>query len=391
MENNSQRRWGRKLPLLPAFAGISIVCAVCLSLILTAALIRRSRTVAAGRRASIARNAALPRFSPSRPVYPYSVIRGGAYSADELFSALHRDSVAARHYLVFRRARVHMVDSHFSEPVFLSYRIGDAIYWTSRTVRLPRGETLLTDGTNYARARCGNRISVTAQMPVSETEPAPLTLDEPQPLSPLDTWSKNQLIMELANPIAQNLPLRTMPINTLPAVGPEIAPPSWWTILPPPGILYPWEPIGLSPNVPPRNLPPGPVIANPFPGLTSPPTPVSGFPPVYAIPPEVPPSFTVPPTSPVAIIQPVVFPPGTWPPAPIIPLVPGTPGVPGGPGTPGGPVGPSTPPNSPMQPVPEPSMLAPTFLALSAIAVVRFRRRRTVKRSGPTPRSPGLT
>src|SRR5690242_20581611 len=37
-----------------------------------------------------------------RPVYPYSIIPGGAWSQPELRSALSRDPVAAEHYKGFR-------------------------------------------------------------------------------------------------------------------------------------------------------------------------------------------------------------------------------------------------------------------------------------------------
>ncbi len=101
-----------------------------------------------------------------RPVYRYSVIPGGAYSAEELQQALDSDAVAARHYAVFQRASLRTAPSAFFQPVYVSYRMGDAVYWTRRPVALPPHETLLTDGVNYARARCGNRVSVTPQGPV---------------------------------------------------------------------------------------------------------------------------------------------------------------------------------------------------------------------------------
>jgi len=102
----------------------------------------------------------------SRPVYPYSVIRGGVYSALELDRALEHDGAAAAHYTGFDRTRVHTAHAEAGQPMYASYRVRDRIYWTRNPVRLIAGETLLTDGDNLARARCGNRLSLTPQQPI---------------------------------------------------------------------------------------------------------------------------------------------------------------------------------------------------------------------------------
>jgi len=115
-----------------------------------------------------------------RPVYPLSVIRGGAYSPGELIAALESDSVAAQHYQVFQRARLRTEKSPFTGPVYVSYRRYNHIFWTRRALSLHAGETLLTDGVSYARARCGNRISLSPQQPVAELEPLADTLDTPE-------------------------------------------------------------------------------------------------------------------------------------------------------------------------------------------------------------------
>ena len=116
----------------------------------------------------------------TRPVYPLSVIRGGAYTAEEANAAIDRDAVVANHYAVFQRGQLNTVPSPFTKPVYVSYRRGNDIYWTRRPVALHERETLLTDGVFYARARCGNRISLTAQLPVAEEEPASDVLDDPE-------------------------------------------------------------------------------------------------------------------------------------------------------------------------------------------------------------------
>lgn len=102
----------------------------------------------------------------SRPVYPYSLIRGGAYSAEELDRALAGDRVASAHYAGFDRARVHGMPAQSEQLLYASYRVHDQIYWTRRPVRLTLYEALLTDGEHLARARCGNRLSPTPQAPV---------------------------------------------------------------------------------------------------------------------------------------------------------------------------------------------------------------------------------
>ena len=113
-----------------------------------------------------------------RRVYAYSVIRGGAYSAGELDAALQSDPVALIHYADFRRSQAKTVESPQEQQVYVSYRKNDAVYWTSHRVRIPKGEVLLSDGTNYARARCGNRISLTPRQPTSAQEPPPGSLDQ---------------------------------------------------------------------------------------------------------------------------------------------------------------------------------------------------------------------
>jgi hypothetical protein len=92
------------------------------------------------------------------PYYRYSVIPGGAYSRAELERALQNDSIAGAHYSGFRIQDVRLVKLEQERYCYLSYRIGDHVYWTRRQIKLVKGEKLLTDGVHYARARCGNRL-----------------------------------------------------------------------------------------------------------------------------------------------------------------------------------------------------------------------------------------
>jgi hypothetical protein len=109
------------------------------------------------------------------------VIRGGAYSVAELDAALRADPVAAAHYAVFNRAQMRLASAPESAAVYVSYRQGDRINWTRRKVHVAAEEALLTDGVYAARARCGNRISLTPQSPVAAAEPSASDLDLPEP------------------------------------------------------------------------------------------------------------------------------------------------------------------------------------------------------------------
>ena len=94
-----------------------------------------------------------------RPIYPYSVIAGGAYSPGELEFAHSKDPVVRSHYADFNVGRARMVVLTDDRFEYVSYRLKSQVYWTKKKLRIPKGELLLTDGTSYARARCGNRLS----------------------------------------------------------------------------------------------------------------------------------------------------------------------------------------------------------------------------------------
>jgi hypothetical protein len=115
-----------------------------------------------------------------RPVYPFSVLPGGAYSAAELRAKSSSDAIAAIHYQPLQLTLLRTVKATSPLPVYVSYRKGRSIYWTRQPVRLAKGEILLTDGTLFVRARCGNRISTTPQEPVSPQEPRAGILDDPE-------------------------------------------------------------------------------------------------------------------------------------------------------------------------------------------------------------------
>lgn len=114
----------------------------------------------------------------ARPVYRHSIVPGGAYSRGEVADAMRKDAVVAAHYEHVDMTRVHTKTVTAVRAVFVSYRVGNQVYWTKNRVRLSPGETVLTDGKTEIRARCGNLLSDNAQQPVAAQEPPVALLDE---------------------------------------------------------------------------------------------------------------------------------------------------------------------------------------------------------------------
>jgi hypothetical protein len=116
----------------------------------------------------------------SRPVYPYSVVPGGVEDVKELKWVAEHDPVVAAHYAGFDYARAQVVRLTLARTVYLSYRIGNHIYWTSHRVTLKKGEKLITDGRLTARTRCANRVEETPQQQAAApVEPPMVKFDEP--------------------------------------------------------------------------------------------------------------------------------------------------------------------------------------------------------------------
>ena len=105
----------------------------------------------------------------ARPVYPYSVVPGGVKDAKELKWFAEHDPVVAAHYAGFDYEHARLVRLELARTVYVSYRIGNHIYWTRHRIKLKKGETLLTDGKMTARTRCANRVQ---ELPKQAAEPA---------------------------------------------------------------------------------------------------------------------------------------------------------------------------------------------------------------------------
>jgi hypothetical protein len=116
---------------------------------------------------------------PSRPVYPYSVVPGGVEDAKELKWVAEHDPIVGAHYAGFDYNHARVVQLTLARTVYVSYRIGNRIYWTRRRVKLHKGEKLITDGRMTARTRCANRVEETPQQQASPAEPTAEKFEQP--------------------------------------------------------------------------------------------------------------------------------------------------------------------------------------------------------------------
>jgi hypothetical protein len=148
-----------------------------------------------------------------RTVYPYSVIPGGVHSRDELRDALREDAVAASHHaaVALRDIRAERVTT--PRRAYVSYRVGDRIYWTRHMVPLVPGETLLTDGRTTIRARCGNAVSDRPMIPTWVGEPDAAVFD----IASATNW------VETVQHVSQPVPDVVEPVEP-PIVFPEPTP-----------------------------------------------------------------------------------------------------------------------------------------------------------------------
>jgi hypothetical protein len=158
----------------------------------------------------------------TRRVYPYSIVPGGVTDRRELARVVVRDKVVAAHYAAFEttRATVRTVDR--PRAVYVSYRKGDKVYWTAKKLQLAKGETLLSDGQNEIRTRCGNRISDVPQLPVEAQGPSEEELDSSvevaQDGEPEGDVEETGFAVD-GNPAGQPFQLRTFASTTTPNGG----------------------------------------------------------------------------------------------------------------------------------------------------------------------------
>jgi hypothetical protein len=99
------------------------------------------------------------------------VIPGGVESAAELRNSVARDPVIAKHYEDFYIERARVVRLSEDRPLYVSYRLGNNVFWSKKRFMLRKGETVITDGEHMARTRCGNRLAEAPTGPVMAAEP----------------------------------------------------------------------------------------------------------------------------------------------------------------------------------------------------------------------------
>jgi len=335
---------------------------------------------------------------------------------------LERDPVVAAHYAGFRTSRARL--DRLEQPLvaYVSYRVHNAVYWTRHPVKLPQGETVLSDGEHLARARCGNRISLTPQQPVGP----PVDLDKPEVPPAADAGAIADALPSVADlplvvhnlfpayfggespggPVGAQAGTISLPVGlpgtVSPAGGgypggfgiagpgsgapmlfqgqpsglPPVIPPDGLTSEtpgggPPPGLPFPTGPIFAwvpPPDIPPvgsrggLDFPPGPTSGPP---QSNPPSTPPNAPPLGPPPPQT--TDTPPDLPPPSDTLPPDSPPPGPPEAP--PSGPSGPSGPPGPSGPLGPSGPSGPP--PGTDVPEPAAGILVGAALAAFAVRR--------------------
>jgi hypothetical protein len=145
--------------------------------------------------------------SPRR-LYPYSVIPGGIESGADLRNSVARDPVVANHYKGFDVARARIIHLGEEHLLYVSYRLGTRVFWSKKQLRVPRGETLVTDGEYMARTRCGNRVSETPSGPALAVEPLFEVPDEA-----LDLREEGASLSGITT--AMQFPLPSSPISSI--------------------------------------------------------------------------------------------------------------------------------------------------------------------------------
>jgi hypothetical protein len=166
----------------------AVCSAVVLILVLTAGVLMRTQTrhrsrSHGGRSVSQLSRQGHPNRAGAkeRKVYAFSVVPGGVYSSEELARSRRLDGVVAKHYAGFGSS-ITVQKTVRDMFLYVSYRKEDHVYWTRTKHKIPSGDYVLTDGTDFARARCGNRLSVTPQQPVMNAgEPGEDRMDSPEP------------------------------------------------------------------------------------------------------------------------------------------------------------------------------------------------------------------
>jgi len=153
-----------------------------------------------------------------RIVYPYSIIPGGVLNREELTYSTNNDKIVAAHFSDFRVNDAKVIQSNETKFTYVSYRIKNKVFWTSKKLRIPKGETLITDGRKTARTRCGNILSEVPRQPVFDPEPDAETFNIPV-LARLDTPETG---LEMTESTSFQIPETSLEMAEIPAIEPFI-------------------------------------------------------------------------------------------------------------------------------------------------------------------------
>jgi hypothetical protein len=168
-----------------------------------------------------------------RKVYPYSIVPGGAATVHEAKIDM-TDPMVKAHYAGFNLDRLREEKLTTNLVGYVSYRMGDHIYWTSKKLTLRAGETVFTDGTHVARGRCLNCYSALPMSPVRPQEPTEKTMDVPteMPVTAYEFPRVPLFAPEIPIPPGDLTPVAP-PISS--ALGPVVPKPGggfWFPIIP---------------------------------------------------------------------------------------------------------------------------------------------------------------
>jgi hypothetical protein len=99
--------------------------------------------------------------------------------------------------------------------------LGNEIFWTKRELIVKKGETLITDGVQTARTRCGNLISETVTSAVYTNEPPVEDLDriEKIPFTPGELESDDRFLDLESAPVENVPPGGSAPIGRTDPIG----------------------------------------------------------------------------------------------------------------------------------------------------------------------------
>lgn len=157
-----------------------------------------------------------PYIELSRPVYPYSVVPGGAANPEDAAARLGQDPEDVTEYRL-----------PHDTAYYASYRWTDGkIYWTTHRLILKAGEAVYRTPTGNYRARCLNGLSAVKMLPTRQVEPTPAAFDQTL------NYATPEALPAFVQPIADVLPDLEIP-STVP---PEIVNPGhsgnyWWPLV----------------------------------------------------------------------------------------------------------------------------------------------------------------